>query len=89
MSADCVAFSGELALRHEAQVGAADLELGLDDVEGAAVVGERLREDRFALAGRDLGRQGAFHVAERAQADRGVGRRRPAAAPRCGSPPVS
>ena len=62
----------ELPLRHESQVGAADLELGPHDVERALTVGERLREDLLALAGGDLRGEGILDLAERAQADRRV-----------------
>ena len=45
----------ELALRHEAQIGAANLELRLHDVVRTAVIGEGLREDLFAFAGLQVG----------------------------------
>ena len=65
---------GELALGDEAQVGAADLELRLHDLEGAPVVGEGLRQDLFAIARGELGGERALDLAERLQADGGVGR---------------
>ena len=59
----------ELALRHEAQIGAADLELRLHDLERALAVGQRLGENLLAIARGDLGRQRVLDLAEGAQAD--------------------
>ena len=72
MSADCVAFSASCRCVDEAQVGAADLELRLHDLERALVVGERLRQDLLALARGDLRGQRVLDFAERAQADRRI-----------------
>jgi hypothetical protein len=57
----------ELALGDEAQVGAADGELRLDDLERPPVVGEGLGQDAFAIARRELGGERRFDLAERLQ----------------------
>ena len=79
----------ELALGDEAQVGAADGELGPHDLERAPVVGQRLRQDLLAVARRELGGQRGLYFAERPQADCGVGRDRLLLFRACGSRPGS
>ena len=89
MSAGLGGVERQLPLRHEAQVGAADLELRLHDLERALVVGQGLRQDLLALARGDLGRERVLHFAERAQPDARVGRDAPASVPPSGSRPAS
>ena len=63
----------ELALRDEAQVGAADLELRLHDLERALVVGQRLRQDPFAIARGESRRRARPRPRRTPQADGRVG----------------
>ena len=58
----------QLPLLDEPEIGAPDLELGLDHGERLLTVGERLRQDLLALARGDLGGQCAFDFAKGAQA---------------------
>src|SRR4051812_26155974 len=62
-----------LPLRDESQVGAADPELVLHNLERALAVRQCLREDLLPVARGDLGRQGALDFTECPQPDRGVG----------------
>jgi ribulose-5-phosphate 4-epimerase/fuculose-1-phosphate aldolase len=56
-------------LRDVPQVGAAHAELRLDDVVGALVVGEGLREYLLAVAGGEFSRERPLDLAKRAKAD--------------------
>ena len=70
ISADSRARTRSCALGDEAQVGAADLELRLHDLERATVVGERLRQDPLAFArGESPPTSAALDLAEGAETD--------------------
>ena len=72
MRAARVASSASCRCVTNLEIGAADLELRLHDLERALTVGERLREDLLALARGDFRGQRILDLTEGPEADRCV-----------------